>query len=164
MGFGMANVIDPLSSLQVPLIAQFQYLLAALIFLCIDGHHWLLQAIAASFKVISFSEVLSSTNSVLLHPVKAAVFLVEMFRDIFIIAIKISAPTMVALFLTSVALGILARAVPQINIFILGFPIKIAVGLLSLATSLPLFVYVLQGLFLNMREDISALLSVISNQ
>lgn len=162
MGFGMANVIDPQSSLQVPLIAQFQYLLAALIFLCIDGHHWLLQAIAASFKVVSFPEVLSNTNSVPLYPVKAAVHLVEMFGNIFMIAIKIGAPVMVALFLTSVALGILARAVPQINIFILGFPIKIAVGLLSLATSLPLFVHVLQGLFLNMREDISALLSAMS--
>jgi flagellar biosynthetic protein FliR len=78
---------------------------------------------------------------------------VKLSGDIFIAAIKIAAPVMAALFLTDVALGIIARTVPQMNIFIVGFPLKIGVGLLALALAWPLLAYILSGLWKGFQAD-----------
>ena len=107
MGFGIVNVLDPLSGEQVSIMGQFQYVLALLLFLSIDGHHFFLQAIKATYDVI---------------PINGAVFaggisgkLVQMSSKIFIIAIKIGGPALAALFVTSFVMGIIARTVPQIH-------------------------------------------------
>ena len=65
--------------------------------------------------------------------------LIELTNEIFTVAIKISAPIMIALFLVSVAMGVLARTVPQMNVFIVGFPVQLAIGLFVMISSLPLF-------------------------
>jgi len=84
--------------------------------------------------------------------------LIKMFSFVFVIAIKISAPTMAALFITDVVLAIIARAAPQVDVFMMSFPLKIAVGLLALAASLQIFSYVFQQLLRQMQTDISLLL------
>lgn len=154
MGFGIVNVIDPQSSAQVSIIGQFQYLLAILIFLAIDGHHFLLGALASSFDLLPpgglhFSGQIGEK-------------LIRMATGIFLLAIKIGAPVMVALFLTSVAFGILARSVPQMNVFIIGFPLKIGVGLVMLAGSIPIFFYVLEKLIRSMEGEISQLIALFA--
>ena len=135
MGFGIVNVIDPQSSEQVSIIGQFLNILAILLVLTLNGHHLILQGLVHSFEVvplggIEFKEVVMQK-------------LVVLSNEVFIIAIKISIPVLLSLFLISVAMGILARTVPQMNVFIVGFPVQLAVGLSVLVASLPLFYIIL---------------------
>ena len=149
----IVNVIDPITSDQVTIIAQVKNIVATLIFLSVNAHHWFIQAIVSSFGVVppmtfNFSPLL--TQSIL-----------EQTNRMFIIALKIGAPLIAALLFTSVALGLIARTVPQVNIFIVGFPLKIAVGLIGLGLSLPIFSFFLRGIFTGIWADISLLLKVM---
>lgn len=150
MGFGIINVIDPQSQEQVSVIGQFLNILAILIVLMTDGHHLILRGLFASFEIVPLGGV----------QLKAPVIekLIVLAGQIFVIAIKISAPVLVALLLISVALGILARTVPQMNVFIVGFPVQLAVGLGVLLVSLPLFQVLLGKAMRLLERDFLALL------
>ncbi len=150
IGFGVVNIIDPLSAEQISIIGTFKNLIALVIFLMIDGHHIVLQGLAASFEMvplggIQLTEMLGRS-------------LIAMTSEVFVMAIKLSAPVIAALFLTSLALGIIARTVPQMNVFIVGFPLKIAVGMGMLMLSLPLFQVVLVKFFGGLGPSLSILL------
>lgn len=150
IGFGVVNIIDPLSADQISIIGTFKNLLAILIFLIIDGHHVILNALAASFDMVplggvQFTELLARG-------------LIALTSEVFVMAVKLCAPVITALFLTSLALGIIARTVPQMNVFIVGFPLKIGIGMGMLLLSLPLFMTVLIKFFGGMAAQFSILL------
>ncbi|MCL4424593.1 MAG: flagellar type III secretion system protein FliR [Firmicutes bacterium] len=135
MGFGITNVIDPLFGQPVPLVGNFQYLIGLLIFLGINGHHLILSALAESFQALPpagwyFTDGLVS-------------FLVDLVGEVFLVAVQLALPAAGGLFLTTVALGLLSRAVPQMNVFVVGLPLKIIVGSVLLAVTLPLYTHVL---------------------
>ena len=153
MGISMAQVFDPSVSHNMSVIATLKNTLAILIFLIIDGHHFLVQAVAYSYEVVSIGDWQLSSFAV------EKIF--RLSAQVFIIGIKVAAPIIVALFLTSVAMGIIARAVPQMNIFFVGFPIRIAVGFLFLSLGFPLFVFLFQKLLNNFEQDIIYLLKVL---
>lgn len=139
MGFGLVNVLDPQFGQQIPILGQFQFVLATLIFLSINGHHYLLQALSRTFELFppgSWSFKPEMTQ-----------FLLAGFAQMFALGFQISLPVVASLFLTDVALGFVARTVPQVNVFIVGFPAKIAIGLISLVIILPLYVSLVQRLF-----------------
>lgn len=145
MGFGIVGVIDPMTEEQVSIISQLQYLFATLVFLTFNGHHFLLEGLGQSFQAVPLGGA---------HfPAGLSQTVTTMSGDIFVAAVKIAAPVMAALFLTDVALGIIARTVPQMNIFIVGFPLKIGVGLLGLAFTWPMFTYVLKLLWKVFQND-----------
>ena len=104
MGFGVVNVIDPQTETQVSVTAQFQNILAILIFLAADAHHIILQAIVESFFLINPSEINFSTFT--------PEIVLILFKATFITAVKIAAPIMAILFFISVGLGLVARTVP----------------------------------------------------
>lgn len=153
MGFAIVNVVDPISSSQVSIISQFQYLLAMLIFLTLNVHHIFLYAIAESFHVVPPLTFLF-TGSLMEA-------LVEFSKNIFVMAVKIGAPVMAILLFTSVSLGLIARTVPQINVFIVGFPLKIAIGLVGIGLTLPIFVKILGSAFLQFDGQLKALLGLM---
>lgn len=153
MGFGIVNVIDPQTSTQVSIIAQFQNVITLLVFLAVNAHYWFILAIASSFELIPplgfcFTDSLMEA-------------IVGLSCNMFVIAAKVAAPTIAILFFTSVALGLIARTVPQMNIFIVGFPLKIAIGLLGVGLSLPLLSCMLRNLFQRMGEDIMVLMKLM---
>jgi flagellar biosynthetic protein FliR len=82
-------------------------------------------------------------------------------RDMFVIALKLGAPLMAVMLFTNVGLGIVARTVPQINIFIVGFPLQIAIGLIFLGLTAPIFVKLTHGLFTNFETKIILLLRLM---
>ena len=84
--------------------------------------------------------------------------MIALTSEVFIIAIKISAPILIALFLISTAMGVLARTVPQMNVFIVGFPVQLAVGLSVLVATLPLFRILLERAMSLMERDVVALI------
>ncbi|MDJ0808649.1 MAG: flagellar biosynthetic protein FliR [Desulfobacterales bacterium] len=129
MGLAIANIMDPATSLQIPILAQAYNLLAMLIFLTIDAHHWFFRSLVDSFTLLPLFEFRLSA-SIVSH-------LVDTAGAMFVIAVKIGAPVIVVLLLTSVAFGLLARTVPQMNIFIVAMPLKIVVGLVFVILSLP---------------------------
>ncbi|HIJ50259.1 MAG TPA: flagellar biosynthetic protein FliR [Nitrospinae bacterium] len=136
MGFGVVNVIDPQTDTQVSVTAQFHNILAILIFLALDAHHYIIQAIVESFFIINPFEInfASITPEYVLH----------LFSATFTTAIKIAAPIMAILFFLSVGLGLVARTVPQMNVFIVGFPLQIGVGLLMVGMSISFFSVLVQ--------------------
>jgi len=153
MGFAIVNVMDTLSSNQVSIIAQFHTITSMLIFFCINAHHWILRALVESFQIVPpFS--FQFTNSIMEQ-------LMRLTSNMFVIAIKLGAPVIVALLLTTVALGLIARTVPQMNVFIVAFPLKIVVGLVFLALSLPYFLSFLKQIFNGMGNDIIQLLKAV---
>lgn len=153
MGFAIVNVIDPQTSSQVPIIGQFQTILGTLIFLSINAHHQFLTALAGSFELVPPLRVALSGE--LMSKV------VRLTGDMFILAFKIGAPVIVALFITNMAMSIIAKTIPQINILIVGFPLTISVGLLVMGLSLPLFVYLMQRVFEGMSENMMGVLSTM---
>lgn len=139
MGFGMANILDPQSGLNSPVISQFQYFVAVMIFLSIDGHHWFFRALAQSFQILSPGEIFLQ-GGLFKH-------FVDLSGKVFQIGIKIIAPIMAILIFTQLALGIVARMVPQINLLISSFPLTIGLGLIVLGLSLEFLFPLIRSLF-----------------
>jgi flagellar biosynthetic protein FliR len=154
MGFSIVNVMDPLTSAQVSIVAQLKNLIAMLIFLAINAHHWFLRSLVESFRLVPPFGFHYSASLM--------EYLMRLGGNMFVIAIKVGAPVMVALLLTSVALGLVARTVPQMNIFIVAFPLKIVIGLLFLAFSLPYLMSFLKQLFGGLGNDILMLLKTVA--
>lgn len=135
VGLHVANALDPATQTQASLIGQLWMILAFLIFMSVDGHHLVIRAFTDSYLVIG-PGLTEFNGAVGESMIKYTAYLL-------LITLKIVAPVMVTLFLADIALGTLARMMPTMNVFFVGIPIKIAVGLLVLALSLPVFSYVL---------------------
>lgn len=155
MGFAIANVLDPQTGAQVPIIGQFKYTLALLFLLTVNGHHMMLDGVMQSLRVLPAEEFLSvGAESI-------ARFMTDLFIEMFIIAFQISLPIVASLFLIDVALGILTKAVPQLNIFAVGLPLKIFVGFVLLLLTMSVFFYLLQVLFEKMMVSMGELISLL---
>lgn len=132
IGFSMAAVFDPHTGLQTPIMAQFLRVVAVLVMFMSNGHHELLQALAASFQVVPVGGMRFDEG--------ATEALLNAFAGLFLVGLRIALPVVAALLVTDIALGIVTRAVPQINVFVIGFPIKIVVGLFILLFTMPALV------------------------
>ena len=128
MGFSMINVIDPQSGTDLSIISQISYLVVILIFIILNGHHTIIQALVESFKIINMGDIYLHEN---MHHQ-----LITMVTHLFALGIKMAAPAMAALFFTNAAFGICAKFVPQMNIMIVAFPVQIAVGLFTFGITL----------------------------
>ena len=127
LGFGVAVLIDPTNRTQSPLLGTFLNLMAVALFFAIDGHHMLLRGL-----VFSLEQAPPGTFPSELDP--AAI--VAQFGAMFVYAAALSAPVLLTILLIDVVLSVIARTMPQVNIFIVSLPLKIFVGLLVLAISL----------------------------
>lgn len=131
MGFAITNIIDPTSGAQFSVMAQWVNFLALWVFLSIDAHHWIIQAMVESFRLIPPYQFIAAP--------KAGMWVSDVTLRMFKLAVQIGAPIIVTLLLTNVILGVLARTVPQVNVYLLSFPLTIGLGLLALGLSLPLW-------------------------
>jgi flagellar biosynthetic protein FliR len=150
IGLLIAQVLDPEVNSNVSLVGEFLYGIALLIFLAIDGHHAIISAFVDSYKMVSLGQVSLSGP--------AGDLLIRFTAYAFTIAVKLAAPVMITLFLTSVTLGIVARTVPQMNIFIVGIPLKVGVGFLVMAAALPVFRYMLEKVVHYLDSEVSTVL------
>lgn len=145
MGLGLANMFDPENGQQNSIVTNFQYILAVLIFFSGHAHHWFIHAMAESLHAVP---LLGFT----LTPTVVA-SLVTLLGNACIMAIKIAAPVIATLFLSTLAMGLVARLVPQMNIFILSLPVNLGIGLLVLGLALPYFLGELRTLFEQLGRD-----------
>ena len=153
MGLSFANILDPQNDQQISIVSNFQYILAVLLFFSMQAHHWFIQAMAESLHAIP---LLGSTV-----PTTVGTFIVRIFSQAFVVAVQIAAPLLAALLLANIGLGIMARLVPQMNVFILSFPITIGVGMLILIGALPYYTGVLRSLFGQLSNSMRAVMQLL---
>jgi len=153
MGFLIASVMDPQYQTQVPLIGQFKYLLAILIFLSINGHHLFIRTVYQSYEFLPMGQIADLGAG--------GIAFNQLFSTVFVLAFQVSAPALGTLFLTNIALGVLARTVPQMNVFIIGFPVKIFVGFIALLFLLPFYNLILRDMFQHIWDGIYNFLQVL---
>lgn len=138
IGFGFSEVVDPMAQVSVPIIGQLKNMIGLLIFLYLNGHHFLITAIYRSFEL---APVYSLSEGAITGHLK---YLVYSFSGMFIVALKIAFPIMATVFLVSVSMGVLAKAAPQMNIMMLGFPFKILVAFVLIMFLSPMIVKIMQ--------------------
>lgn len=153
MGFSMARAMDPVTGAQSTTLSQFLYLFTILIFFTINGHHHLIQALATSFQTVP-------PNGFHLNPALSGI-IVKASSEMFLIALKIAAPIMIALFLSNLCLGIVARTVPQVNILMIGFPINIGLGLIIFGLTLMILTPFVSRLSNGMGETLLRMLTLM---
>jgi flagellar biosynthetic protein FliR len=133
MGYNTSALFSS-EELSPTLIGELKYMVVLMVFLLLNGHHYLIEAVYASVRVVPLTTFAMSESTIQV--------LIRMSTMVFIIAIKMAAPVLMALFLTNLALSLLARAAPQTNIFVLSFQVKVILGLLVMIASAPLVVMV----------------------
>jgi flagellar biosynthetic protein FliR len=139
IGFAVANVISPQTQQQVTVIGELELTLATLVFLVSNSHLLMLQGIGGSFHLVPLPYINLDPS------VAGNVF--TFVDQAFLVVFQIAAPAAISLFIVNIALGLMARVAPQMNVFVVGFPLQIGVGLLMLAVSVPLLVGVAPDLF-----------------
>ena len=139
MGFAMANIVDPQTGVQSPLMGQFFNFLLLLVFLAINGHHLVLDGIFYSYQFMPIDQFFPKFGDA-----ESVEYIMKLFVAVFAIAFQMSAPIIATLFLVTLALGITGKTVPQLNIFVVGFPIKIAVGFILLIIMMGVMVEVME--------------------
>ena len=132
MGLGFASLIDPQNGVQVPVVSQFYLILTTLIFLSLNGHLILIEVLSGSFNTLPVGEHGITTNGLW--------SIVMWGGQVFSGAVLVSLPAMTALLVVNVAFGVMTRASPQLNIFAIGFPVMILLGVLIMMMTLPVLI------------------------
>lgn len=154
IGFGMVNVVDPQNRIQVPLMGNFYYILAFLLLLTFDGHHVIINSIIDSYEFIPIGGFKITEN--------IASFIIDLVSKMFILGFRLSVPVVAIIFLLDLLLGILVRTIPQMNVFVVGLPMKIFVGMFIILVSIPVFNAVISNSFNNLVENIYKYLSLFT--
>jgi len=153
MGFAMATVFDPQNQSRITLMGQFMYLFQILLFLAVDGHHSLIMAISYSYKLIPVTGAIFKTTFV--------TAVIKMFIEMFSLGIRMAAPFIVAFLICDIGLGIMARTVPQLNIFILSFPLKTSLGLVIFIAVLPIMTALVNNILRQMETNMGIIMGLI---
>ncbi len=153
MGLGMANVYDPINSAQITVLGKFMSIISMLVFLSINGHIMVIAALKKSFAVIppygfNFTGTLMEQ-------------ILYMSREVFITGVKVAAPVMGTILLVNIGLGVGARAVPQLNMFVVGFAIAIMVGFMIIGLSMEFYYTAMSSAFEDMWMKIFQMLEVM---
>lgn len=138
MGLGFATLYDASAAGSVPVVGQYLSVVVSLAFLAVDGHLMLVSALVESFRVLPLAPLSASSG---------LLTLVQWGGGIFSFGLALSLPLLAALMITNLALAVLTRAAPQLNIFAVGFPLTILMGMLMLFLVLPYFAPTLERMF-----------------
>ena len=154
VGFAVVNMMDPTTMQQTGLIGTFLYNLSIIYFLLTNGPHVILSALAESFNIIPLNAMV--WNESLPQLVN------DMVAGIFLNGMKIAMPVTFAILLTNVGLGILARTMPQMNIFVVGIPMQLMIGTTMISMILPFYILFLDVIFNEMYAKISIALKALA--
>lgn len=135
IGLSMVNIIDPNSKVNTTLNGNLLHSIAMMIFFIVDGHHLLIKSLIESFNLLSLG------RSIIFGETLMA--LIGIIIEYFIIGLKIAIPIVLIIILTDLCMGLISRAVPQINVMILGMPVKMLVGMIAISLALPLIVKII---------------------
>lgn len=139
MGLSFATFYDPINASQTPVIAEFLSLLTTLIFLAMNGHLLAFSALAESFRLMPVTLAPLAANGISV--------MISWAATIFIAGVLLSLPLVAALMIANIAMGVLSRVAPSLNLFAVGFPVTLAAGFLVILVSLPYFGAAMEKLF-----------------
>jgi len=142
MGFAIANVIDPQTGAQSPITGQYFYIVSLLFLLSVNGHHLLIDGIYYSYQFVPIDQAWIPFGKESLVE-----FVLKAFSTMFMIALQMALPIVGSIFLVDVALGIVARTVPQLNVFVVGLPLKIGVSFIVIVAVMTVMMGVVSQLF-----------------
>ena len=130
MGLAIAEALDPVTRQQVPVIGQFYLYVASLVFIFMNGHHWLFSGVYSSYKTLPIGLNFDFTAGV-------AEKIIFFTSQIFYIAFSVIMPIFAFLLIIDIALGFISKMMPQMNIFMVSLPLKIYVGLVFMSLFMP---------------------------
>ena len=150
VGFAVVNVVNPLTQQNVTILSEFELALASIVYLSVDAHHYLIEGMAGSFSLLPLPYV----------AVQPALGLdvVTFFTRALLLVFEIGAPVILSIFVVNIGLSLMARVAPQLNIFAVGLPLQIFVGLVMLIVSMPLLGVVLPQVFAETPRQLDAVL------
>lgn len=137
IGFSFSSILDPVNNQQTAILGQFYSLFAVLVLLMSGGDHIMIEGIGASYRALPIAAYP--------HIDTLASGALTAFAQVWVIGLEIAAPVLVALVITDAAIGLVSRAVPQMNVFVVGLPAKILVGMTVIAATLPFVSNQVQG-------------------
>lgn len=150
MGYAMASAYDPHVESQSQVVAKFQGAIAMLIFLVLDGHHLMLSAALESYRFVSVGQAVFGAA--------VAERLLELSGMLIRTGLQIAAPVAISLYATQVVYGVMAKAMPQLNILVLSFAVSALVGLFVMLVSIPGFHDVTGALFEGMGDGMRSVM------
>lgn len=155
MGFGAIQMFDPMSHQNAPIIAQFQLTLGSLVFLSLNAHLMVVHAIGMSYEFVPpFAAKLSES---------IAQDIIQLTQNMLVVALKLAAPVFATLLVVNTVLAVLGRAVPQMNVFVMSFPLTIGAGLLAMSLAMPFTLSLFAKEFENLVETILGLLKALGH-
>ena len=155
MGFAVANVVDPVTSTQIPVLAQLYNLTAMLVFLAINAHHMFFSALVDSYTLVP-------PLSLQIHS-ELVGMMMNLAANMFVVGIKIGAPLIAVMLLVSVGLGLVSRTVPQMHIFIVAMPLKILIGLAFMIVVGPYLTAFFIDIFSSYRTTLYELIQLMAS-
>jgi flagellar biosynthetic protein FliR len=153
MGFSLAGTIDPSTRAQTAALGTIAQMLGLVLLISADGHHWLLAATVRSFYVVGLGNFHMTAG--------LADLLIRLSAEAIAVGVALAAPAIVVLLTVELALAIAGRAAPQLQIMVLGFPIKITVGLWLIGASLYFMPAAVRASFAAMQSALSRALSLM---
>lgn len=152
-GFAIVNVVDPVYGTQAPLIGTFNNLLALLLFLVVDGHHYIIAALYQSYQRIPLFGLSNMKQT--------SQMIIDLFGGMLVTGMKLAIPVVGAIFVAEMALGIMARTVPQMQVFFVGIPLKIFLGILLLLIVIPAYLATMHLLFDSNYQDMLRIIKIM---
>lgn len=149
VGFSMASEFDSMSSTNVTLIGNLTNFVGICIFFIINGHHVLIQCIIKSFDIVQVGGL--SLNGNIFQ------YIISLILQLFGLSLRIAAPVLITVFLTDFTMGLISRTVPQLNLLMLGLPVKMLGGLLVLSAAMPWIVHECIAAFQQIPKNINSL-------
>lgn len=155
MGLSVAQSFDPVFGSSITIIGKMFFYIALTMFFIVNGHHLLLSILHQSFRLLPLGAVPNFASG------KLVLDLLELGKTFWMIALQLSGPILLLIFLSDFTFGIVSRVAPQVNVFMLGFQVKPSLGLLGLLFALPLFVSYLTNLLGVMGEEMLKFMAIM---
>jgi len=153
-GFAFASMLDPSSGAEAAIASRFHQMVAGLLFFATNAHHVLISGVADSFSIAPVGQL--GINA------QVGAGMLGVFSSLFVVALRIAVPIIAAVFLADVGMALTSRLVPQMNILIVGFPVKLGVGLASMIIAMPVIIVMSRGLFEDLYGQIRAILQIVT--
>ncbi|UPA31441.1 fused FliR family export protein/FlhB family type III secretion system protein [Terrisporobacter glycolicus] len=154
IGLSMSSIYDPNSKEQATLIENLMYWMGIIIFFSMNGHHKLIIGIQESFHLIKIGENLIQNNFY---------YIIHVFVQCFTIGFKIAVPVILSLIFTDLIMGLISRSVPQLNVMIIGMPLKMLVGVVFFMIALPFIITEIHNLLNKIPDILDGTLSMVNS-
>lgn len=153
VGFAVVNVINPLTSQNVSVLGGFYLALTSMIYLAVDAHHFMFEGLAGSFNLVPLPYVA--------FPPELERDVMMFFAQALLMVFQIAGPIVIAIFISNVGLALMAKVAPQLNVFAVGFPLQILVGLLMIVIAMPLLGVVVPQVFEQAPRELDSVMRLM---